>query len=78
MSADSTPSDSAVSLLSDESRPEDDSVFLSPTKTRTTEDLFAMIHRRVLRIAQFFVFVLCLRRFLNAFLHSQVQKESVG
>ncbi|XP_039985304.1 Nance-Horan syndrome protein isoform X2 [Xiphias gladius] len=44
-SKDSTPSDSAVSLLSDESRPEDDSVFLSPTKTRTTEDLFAMIHR---------------------------------
>ncbi|XP_071343138.1 actin remodeling regulator NHS [Trachinotus anak] len=42
---DSTPSGSAVSLLSDESRPEDDSVFLSPTKTRTTEDLFAMIHR---------------------------------
>lgn len=42
---DSTPSDNAVSLLSDESRPEDDSVFLSPTKARTTEDLFAMIHR---------------------------------
>ncbi|XP_040896807.1 Nance-Horan syndrome protein [Toxotes jaculatrix] len=44
-SKDSTPSDSAVSPLSDEPRPEDDSVFLSPTKTRTTEDLFAMIHR---------------------------------
>ncbi|GLD65483.1 Nance-Horan syndrome protein [Lates japonicus] len=44
-SKDSTPSDNAVSPLTDESRPEDDSVFLSPTKTRTTEDLFAMIHR---------------------------------
>uniref|UniRef100_A0A8C6TYQ9 Nance-Horan syndrome a (congenital cataracts and dental anomalies) n=1 Tax=Neogobius melanostomus TaxID=47308 RepID=A0A8C6TYQ9_9GOBI len=41
----STPSDPSVSPLSDESRPEDDSVFLSPTKSRTTEDLFAMIHR---------------------------------
>lgn len=44
-SKDSTPSDITVSPLSDESRPDDDSVFLSPTKTRTTEDLFAMIHR---------------------------------
>ncbi|KAJ0065209.1 hypothetical protein NL108_006554 [Boleophthalmus pectinirostris] len=44
-SKDSTPSDPSVSPLSDESRPEDDSVFLSPTKSRTTEDLFAMIHR---------------------------------
>uniref|UniRef100_A0A3Q1DGC6 Nance-Horan syndrome a (congenital cataracts and dental anomalies) n=1 Tax=Amphiprion ocellaris TaxID=80972 RepID=A0A3Q1DGC6_AMPOC len=44
-SKDSTPSDSAVSPLNDESRSEDDSVFLSPTKARTTEDLFAMIHR---------------------------------
>ncbi|XP_042339631.1 LOW QUALITY PROTEIN: Nance-Horan syndrome protein [Plectropomus leopardus] len=43
-SKDSTPSDSAASPQSDESRPEDD-VFLSPTKSRTTEDLFAMIHR---------------------------------
>lgn len=42
---DSTPSDNSVSPLSDESKPEDDSVFLSPTKARTTEDLFAMIHR---------------------------------
>lgn len=44
-SKESTPSDPSVSPLSDESRPEDDSVFLSPTKSRTTEDLFAMIHR---------------------------------
>ncbi|XP_069378555.1 actin remodeling regulator NHS isoform X2 [Paralichthys olivaceus] len=44
-SKDSTPSDTVASTLSDESRPEDDIVFLSPTKTRTTEDLFAMIHR---------------------------------
>ncbi|KAF7658559.1 hypothetical protein LDENG_00010690, partial [Lucifuga dentata] len=42
---DSTPSDAAMSLLNDETRPEDDGVFLSPTKSRTTEDLFAMIHR---------------------------------
>uniref|UniRef100_A0A8D3CKU2 Nance-Horan syndrome a (congenital cataracts and dental anomalies) n=1 Tax=Scophthalmus maximus TaxID=52904 RepID=A0A8D3CKU2_SCOMX len=41
---DSTPCDNAASPLSDESRPVDE-VFLSPTKTRTTEDLFAMIHR---------------------------------
>ncbi|XP_044054611.1 Nance-Horan syndrome protein isoform X2 [Siniperca chuatsi] len=44
-STDSTPSDNAVSPLSEEPRPEDNSVFLSPTKARTTEDLFAMIHR---------------------------------
>ncbi|KAG8003477.1 Nance-Horan syndrome protein [Nibea albiflora] len=44
-SKDSPPSDNAASPGSDESRPEDDAVFLSPTKTRTTEDLFAMIHR---------------------------------
>ncbi|XP_055363633.1 actin remodeling regulator NHS-like [Betta splendens] len=42
-SKDSTSSE--TSPLSDDSRPEDDSVFLSPTRTRTTEDLFAMIHR---------------------------------
>ncbi|XP_029988111.1 Nance-Horan syndrome protein isoform X2 [Sphaeramia orbicularis] len=44
-SKDSTPSESTVSPLSDESRPEDDAVFLSPTKARTTDDLFAVIHR---------------------------------
>uniref|UniRef100_A0A3P9L869 Nance-Horan syndrome a (congenital cataracts and dental anomalies) n=1 Tax=Oryzias latipes TaxID=8090 RepID=A0A3P9L869_ORYLA len=38
-------SDSSVSPPHDESRPEEDSVFVSPTKSRTTEDLFAMIHR---------------------------------
>ncbi|KAF6726905.1 Nance-Horan syndrome protein [Oryzias melastigma] len=41
----SSLSDSSVSPLHDESRPEEDSVFVSPTKSRTTEDLFAMIHR---------------------------------
>uniref|UniRef100_A0A672QLY7 NHS actin remodeling regulator n=1 Tax=Sinocyclocheilus grahami TaxID=75366 RepID=A0A672QLY7_SINGR len=41
----STPSDPTVSPLTDESKTEDDSVFLSPSKSRTTEDLFAMIHR---------------------------------
>ncbi|XP_041862427.1 Nance-Horan syndrome protein isoform X2 [Melanotaenia boesemani] len=44
-SKDSTPSDNSVSPPHDESRPEDDNVFLSPTKSRTTEDLFAVIHR---------------------------------
>ncbi|XP_054458821.1 actin remodeling regulator NHS [Anoplopoma fimbria] len=44
-SRDSTTSVAAASPQIDESRPEDDAVFLSPTKTRTTEDLFAMIHR---------------------------------
>ncbi|XP_061833489.2 actin remodeling regulator NHS isoform X1 [Nerophis lumbriciformis] len=39
-----TRSQSVASQLSDESRSDDD-VFLSPTKTRTTDDLFAMIHR---------------------------------
>uniref|UniRef100_A0A1A7WQS2 Nance-Horan syndrome a n=1 Tax=Iconisemion striatum TaxID=60296 RepID=A0A1A7WQS2_9TELE len=37
-------SDNSMSGLLDESKTEDD-VFLSPTKSRTTEDLFAMIHR---------------------------------
>ncbi|XP_024134838.1 Nance-Horan syndrome protein isoform X1 [Oryzias melastigma] len=44
-SKESSLSDSSVSPLHDESRPEEDSVFVSPTKSRTTEDLFAMIHR---------------------------------
>uniref|UniRef100_A0A3Q2D039 Nance-Horan syndrome a (congenital cataracts and dental anomalies) n=1 Tax=Cyprinodon variegatus TaxID=28743 RepID=A0A3Q2D039_CYPVA len=41
---DSTASDNSVSSQH-ESKKEDDSVFLSPSKSRTTEDLFAMIHR---------------------------------
>ncbi|KAK3519277.1 hypothetical protein QTP70_023111 [Hemibagrus guttatus] len=44
-SKESTPSDPVVSPFTDESATEDDSVFLSPSKARTTEDLFAMIHR---------------------------------
>ncbi|KAM3876566.1 actin remodeling regulator NHS [Diretmus argenteus] len=44
-SQESTPIDNAMSPLNEETRAEDDSVFVSPTKTRTTEDLFAMIHR---------------------------------
>ncbi|XP_026100097.1 Nance-Horan syndrome protein-like isoform X2 [Carassius auratus] len=44
-SRESTPSDPTLSPLTDESKTEDDSVFLSPSKSRTTEDLFAMIHR---------------------------------
>uniref|UniRef100_A0A4W4FH47 Nance-Horan syndrome a (congenital cataracts and dental anomalies) n=1 Tax=Electrophorus electricus TaxID=8005 RepID=A0A4W4FH47_ELEEL len=40
----STPSDPLVSPLTDDSRTEEE-VFLSPSKSRTTEDLFAMIHR---------------------------------
>lgn len=44
-SRESTPSDPVVSPLTDEPTTEDDGVFLSPTKARTTEDLFAMIHR---------------------------------
>ncbi|KAK9518882.1 hypothetical protein VZT92_021650 [Zoarces viviparus] len=38
-------SENTACPLIDESRPEDDAVFLSPTRARTTEDLFAMIHR---------------------------------
>ncbi|XP_034387400.1 Nance-Horan syndrome protein [Cyclopterus lumpus] len=45
VSGDSTAGDNLASPLVDESRPEEDHVFLSPTKARTTEDLFAMIHR---------------------------------
>ncbi|PWA14400.1 hypothetical protein CCH79_00011150 [Gambusia affinis] len=41
-----TESDNSASSQLEESKREDeDSVFLSPTKSRTTEDLFAMIHR---------------------------------
>ncbi|XP_061593904.1 actin remodeling regulator NHS isoform X2 [Cololabis saira] len=42
---DLSASDNSASPLLDESRPEDDNVFVSPSKSRTTEDLFAMIHR---------------------------------
>ncbi|XP_061539871.1 actin remodeling regulator NHS-like isoform X2 [Phycodurus eques] len=45
-SKDSTAaSDSAMSQPNDESHAEDDGVFPSPAKSRTTDDLFAMIHR---------------------------------
>ena len=40
--AESTPSDNSISPLTD-----DDGVFPSPNRLRTTEDLFAMIHRLV-------------------------------
>ncbi|XP_010774226.1 nance-Horan syndrome protein-like [Notothenia coriiceps] len=39
------PPDAGDSSLSEESKPEEDGVFASPTRTRTTEDLFALIHR---------------------------------
>uniref|UniRef100_A0A9J7Y6M3 Nance-Horan syndrome b (congenital cataracts and dental anomalies) n=1 Tax=Cyprinus carpio carpio TaxID=630221 RepID=A0A9J7Y6M3_CYPCA len=44
-SKESTPSDNSSSPLTDDSKPDDDDVFPSPNKLRTTEDLFAMIHR---------------------------------
>ncbi|XP_053349231.1 actin remodeling regulator NHS [Clarias gariepinus] len=44
-SKDSTPSDNSNSPLTDDSKCDDDSLFPSPNKLRTTEDLFAMIHR---------------------------------
>ncbi|XP_046724983.1 LOW QUALITY PROTEIN: Nance-Horan syndrome protein [Silurus meridionalis] len=44
-SKESTPSEPVESPLTDELAPEEDSVFLSPSKARTTDDLFAMIHR---------------------------------
>ncbi|XP_016345322.1 Nance-Horan syndrome protein isoform X6 [Sinocyclocheilus anshuiensis] len=44
-SKESTPSDNSTSPLTDDSKPDDDNVFPSPNKLRTTEDLFAMIHR---------------------------------
>ncbi|XP_045554265.1 Nance-Horan syndrome protein isoform X4 [Salmo salar] len=41
-----SPSDNSLSPLTDETtKPDDDVVFMSPSKSRTTEDLFAMIHR---------------------------------
>ncbi|XP_063067975.1 actin remodeling regulator NHS [Engraulis encrasicolus] len=43
-SKDSTPSDNSISPLTDDSKAEED-VFPSPNRLRTTEDLFAMIHR---------------------------------
>ncbi|XP_047657213.1 Nance-Horan syndrome protein isoform X3 [Tachysurus fulvidraco] len=44
-SKDSTPSDNSNSPLTDDSKFDDDNLFPSPNKLRTTEDLFAMIHR---------------------------------
>ncbi|MGH0142450.1 UNVERIFIED_CONTAM: hypothetical protein FKN15_076618 [Acipenser sinensis] len=41
----SSPSDNSLSPLSEDTKSEDDSVFISPNRLRTTEDLFAMIHR---------------------------------
>ncbi|XP_074475561.1 actin remodeling regulator NHS isoform X7 [Sebastes fasciatus] len=42
---DSTPSDNSLSPLMDDAKVDDDIILTSPNKTRTTEDLFAMIHR---------------------------------
>lgn len=42
---DSTPSDNSLSPLMDDIKVDDDIIITSPNKTRTTEDLFAMIHR---------------------------------
>ncbi|XP_056133068.1 actin remodeling regulator NHS [Lampris incognitus] len=44
-SKESAPSENATFPVNEATRTEDDSVFLSPSKARTTEDLFAMIHR---------------------------------
>ncbi|KAM9861253.1 actin remodeling regulator NHS [Aulostomus maculatus] len=44
-SKDSTPSDNSLSPLMDDTKVDDDIIVTSPNKTRTTEDLFAMIHR---------------------------------
>ncbi|XP_030627876.1 Nance-Horan syndrome protein [Chanos chanos] len=44
-SKESTPTDNSISPLTDDPKVDDDSVFPSPNKLRTTEDLFAMIHR---------------------------------
>ncbi|XP_076014667.1 actin remodeling regulator NHS isoform X2 [Genypterus blacodes] len=35
----------SLTAVEEETRTEEDNLFVSPTKTRTTEDLFAMIHR---------------------------------
>ncbi|KAM6943116.1 actin remodeling regulator NHS isoform 5-T5 [Xenentodon cancila] len=43
--ADSTPSDNSLSPLMDDTKLDDGIIITSPNKTRTTEDLFAMIHR---------------------------------
>uniref|UniRef100_A0A3Q2ZAU0 NHS actin remodeling regulator n=1 Tax=Hippocampus comes TaxID=109280 RepID=A0A3Q2ZAU0_HIPCM len=42
--ADSTPTDNSLSPLTDDAKVDDD-ITTSPNKSRTTEDLFAMIHR---------------------------------
>ncbi|CAF99819.1 unnamed protein product, partial [Tetraodon nigroviridis] len=44
-SKDSTPSDNSLSPLMDDAKADDDIIITSPNKSRTTEDLFAMIHR---------------------------------
>ncbi|XP_014895318.1 Nance-Horan syndrome protein isoform X2 [Poecilia latipinna] len=44
-SKDSTPSDNSLSPLMDDTKVDDDIIITSPNKSRTTEDLFAMIHR---------------------------------
>ncbi|XP_078800422.1 actin remodeling regulator NHS isoform X5 [Oryzias latipes] len=44
-SKDSTPSDNSLSPLMDDTKVDEDIIITSPNKSRTTEDLFAMIHR---------------------------------
>lgn len=59
--ADSTPSDNSLSPLMDDTKVDDDIIITSPNKTRTTEDLFAMIHR----CCKFFALVVNLFDFLS-------------
>lgn len=42
---DSTPSDNSLSPLMDDTKVDEDIIITSPNKSRTIEDLFAMIHR---------------------------------
>ncbi|XP_053720378.1 actin remodeling regulator NHS isoform X1 [Synchiropus splendidus] len=44
-SKDSTPSDNSLSPLTEDTKVDEDIILTSPNKSRTTEDLFAMIHR---------------------------------
>lgn len=46
LTSESSPSDDSImSPLSEDSQAEAEDVFVSPNKPRTTEDLFAVIHR---------------------------------
>lgn len=82
--ADSTPSDNSLSPLTDDTKVDDDIIITSPNKSRTTEDLFAMIHRCVKfvngipSLSLKFLFCIVSLNLLSAFFPTKIKEKGSG